>query len=212
MTDDDRGFAFDDHLVISNSELLPGKSGMAFPDLLQVRRCGSLDFTFDVQASLEPVAYVKEVESDEDEDDEFNSKTMEAEVEDESGGGGYGRDGNDSVLLGIVRYDLDYQPRAHAGKTDAKVAEMSSEDEYIDSHSYQVTPKQSDSQDYMRQHSDDIQIAARLHPAEQQLKARSTATRQEEEHPKPIRGIRPPVLSGLGISSPLRNSWTINDI
>jgi len=209
MIGEDRSFAFDDHLVISNSELVPEKAGMAFPDLLPVRRCRTLGFTFNVQASPEPVVYVEEV-VESDEDDEFTSKTTVVEVEEESDGG-YERDGDDAVPVGIVKYDLDYQPRAHATKTDANVAEISSEDRHIGSPSYQITPRQNGFRDCMQRRSDDIQTAARLHAVEQQLKAPSTATRQEE-HPEPIWRIRPAVLSGLGRSTPLRSSWTISDV
>jgi hypothetical protein len=197
---------------------------MAFPDLLPVtaRRCGggTLGFRFNVEASLEAVVSVREVVGfDDEDDDEHNSNmTMEVEVGDD----GWERDDRDAGSTprvlgnGIVKYELEYQPRrAQATKTDAKMAEISSEDSrHVGSHSYhyQITPRQNGFRNYMPR-SD--QITARLHPVEQQQpRSRPTATptptRQEEE--QPIGKTRPPVLSGLGRSSPLRNSWTINDV
>lgn len=192
-------------MVDLDSSLLTEKEDIAFMNEYGI--LGLSQFAFNVQTSLEATVHVEPVVEDDSKKDRDRN------------GDGDG-DGDDSLLLRSVKFDWQSSqqqriPTCHP-KIDAKSNNIS-QDRFIGSPSYQIYPLRNEFRNYMQRRSDNIQTRARLHAVqqqqEQQLKeARARPNSDKDEYPEPMGKSRPSVLSGLGRSSPLRNSWTMDNI
>lgn len=103
-------------------------------------------------------------------------------------------DGQAALYLKIVRT----QPRANDVPCDRRIGGAS----------YEIFPRSSCSSSVHRasaaqRRSDEIQMLARL----KAIKQLSVAPLDPTQHPAPVGMVRPSVLNGRGISSPLRGSW-----
>ena len=169
------------------------KLHMALLDLVDEYGIFDLNqLALNAQAPLGTIVHVEAVvESVEDDSNSNDGKDK-----------GGGEDSGDNVPLEAVKHDLQRQQQ--------RLIEIQivPEDRLIGSPSYRIFPRHDGYRNDVQRRSDNIQMHARLH-AVQQLKRQSV---KQDEHPEPTGQSRPSVLSGLGRSSPLRNSWTLDDI
>jgi len=179
-----------------DEDVLAKKMPMSLLDLRNKHEpCDLTPHALGAQASLEiafqfePVVRVESVEDDSDSDEE------------------------DDLPPSVVRYDLSQHHRPPQRSHHTEIDTVS-RDRLIGSPSYRTIPRHYGFRSETERRSDEIQMRARLHAVQQLCSQAQIPARERQEelgHPEPQK-CRPSVLSGLGRSSPLRNSWTLVDL